>query len=75
MVILAVRPVPETVNCWMYGLADAVPAQAKMLPVAALFVITCARTFAAGKKQQRNSIMLVISKYLFTFRGLCSLRK
>ena len=38
-VIFADRPLPETVNCWILGLADAVPIQAEMLPVTAPAVI------------------------------------
>lgn len=32
--ILPVKPVPETVNCCTLGLAEAVPTQADILPVA-----------------------------------------
>ena len=32
-VILADKMLPETVNCWIFGLADGEPAQAEMVPV------------------------------------------
>ena len=38
-VILPVKPLPETVNCWILGLADAVPAQAAIVPVAVVAVM------------------------------------
>jgi len=39
-VIFAVKLTPETVNCWTSGLADAVPAQADIVPDAVPAVIT-----------------------------------
>jgi hypothetical protein len=39
-IILFVKPVPDTVNCCMFGLADGEPWQAEIGPVAALAVIT-----------------------------------
>jgi hypothetical protein len=38
-VILPFKPVAETINCCISGLADAVPAQAEMIPVAGPAVI------------------------------------
>jgi hypothetical protein len=38
-VMLPVKPVPETVNCCICGLTDAVPAQAEIGPVAAVTVM------------------------------------
>ena len=37
--MLFVNPVPDTVNCWIFGLADAEPSQAEIVPVAVPAVI------------------------------------
>ena len=34
------KSLPEKVNCWIFGLADAVPTHAVMVPVAGFAVIT-----------------------------------
>ena len=44
VVIFAVNLAPETVNCWILGLADGVPAQDNILPDAPLAAITAPAT-------------------------------
>ena len=44
-VITPVKLLPDTVNCWTLGLAEAVPTQAEMVPVAGVIVIVGAMEF------------------------------
>jgi len=48
-----VKLLPDTVNCWILGLADAVPAQAVMVPVALPALIAdCAKAYEANEKKK-----------------------
>ena len=63
-VILPVKLLPETINCWIKGLLEAKPVQPEMLPVAVLAVIDCA--VALGNEAKTAPIKLTKSKSFFT---------
>lgn len=60
-----VRLLPETVICCRFGLADAMPAQAEIVPVAWLDVIDC----ACALSRKKNKQLPASSKYLFICLG------